>query len=112
MSGGITAGGRPVVLLVGKLPGVIGDIARSLSDMNVEWLGAHDRAEVVRQLEAEPRIACVVMGAGLDDTVRGDLIGVIAGLRPDLTIHLKDRTSGPGGMAPFVRKVVDAIVLA
>ena len=35
---------RPIVLLVGKLPGVIGDIARQLSDMEVEWLGAHDHA--------------------------------------------------------------------
>ncbi|MRX49575.1 hypothetical protein GI374_03770 [Paracoccus sp. S-4012] len=108
----MTSPGKPVVLLVGKLPGVVGDIARQLSDMQVEWLGAHDRAEVIRQLEAEPRIACVVMGAGLDDTARGELVGVIAARRPDLTIHLKDRTSGPDGMAPFVRKVVDALVLA
>lgn len=102
---------KPIILLVGKLPGVVGDIARQLSDMHVEWLGAHDRSEVIRQLEAEPRIACVVMGAGLDDTVRGDLIGVIASRRPDLTIHLKDRASGSEGIAPFARKVVDALVL-
>ncbi|RJL18062.1 hypothetical protein [Paracoccus siganidrum] len=104
--------GKAVVLLVGRLPGVIGDIATQLSDMQVEWLGAHDRGEVIRQLDSEPRIACVVMGAGLDDDVRGELIGVIAARRPDLSIHLKDRDSGPAGMAPFVRKVVDAIVLA
>ncbi|MFV0303663.1 MAG: hypothetical protein ACK5IP_22815 [Paracoccus sp. (in: a-proteobacteria)] len=105
-------GGKPVVLLVGKLPGVIGDIANQLSDMHVEWLGAHDRGEVVRQLDSEPRIACVVMGAGLDDDARGSLIGVIASRRPDLTIHLKDRESGPEGLALFARRVVDAIVLA
>ena len=58
---------RPVVLLVGRLPGVIGSIAEKLQDLPVEWLGAHDRDEVVRQLEAEPGIVCVVMGAGLDD---------------------------------------------
>ena len=102
---------KPIILLVGKLPGVVGDIARQLSDMHVEWLGAHDRSEVIRQLEGEPRIACVVMGAGLDDSVRGDLIGVIASRRPDLTIHLKDRASGSEGIAPFARKVVDALVL-
>ncbi|WP_272859863.1 hypothetical protein [Paracoccus stylophorae] len=106
------AGQKAVVLLVGKLPHVIGGIAQELSDMQVEWLGAHDRAEVIRQLDAEPRIACVVMGAGLDDDIRGELIGVIASRRPDLTIHLKDRDSGPDGLAPFVRKVVDAVVLA
>ena len=52
------------------------------------------------------------MGAGLYDDIRGELIGVIASRRPDLTIHLKDRDSGPDGLAPFVRKVVDAVVLA
>ena len=66
---------RPVVLLVGRLPGVIGSIAEKLQDLPVEWLGAHDRDEVVRQLEAEPGIVCVVMGAGLDDAIRGELIG-------------------------------------
>jgi hypothetical protein len=103
---------RPVVLLVGRLPGVVGGIAQELSDMPVEWLGAHDREEVIRQLDAEPRIACVVMGAGLDDAVRGELVGVVAGRRPDISIHLKERTSGPDGLAPFVRKVVEAMVIA
>jgi hypothetical protein len=102
---------RPVVLLVGRLPGVIGGIARKLEDIPVEWLGAHNRDEVIRQLEAEPGIACVVMGAGLDDAIRGELIGVIAQRRPDISIHLKERSSGPDGMAPFVRKVVEAMVL-
>jgi hypothetical protein len=103
---------KRVVLLVGRLPGVIGGIAQQLQDLPVEWLGAHDRAEVIRQIEAEPKIVCVVMGAGLDDTVRGELIGVIASRRPDIPIHLKERSSGPDGMAPFVRRVVEGTVLA
>ena len=102
---------KPVVLLVGKLPGVIGGIAQKLQDLPVEWLGAHDRAEVIRQLEAEPKIACVIMGAGLDDTIRGELIGVIASRRPDIPIHLKERSSGPDGLAPFVRRIVEGTVL-
>ncbi len=102
---------RPVVLLVGKLPNVIGGVAKKLDDLPIEWLGAHNRDEVIAQLEAEPRIACVVMGAGLDDTIRGELIGVIAARRPDISIHLKDRSSGPDGLAPFVRKVVEGLVL-
>jgi len=103
---------RPVVLLVGRLPGVVGSIAERLQDMPVEWLGAHNRDEVIRQLDAEPCIACVVMGAGLDDAIRGELIGVIASRRPDIPIHLKERSSGPDGMAPFVRRVVEGTVLA
>jgi hypothetical protein len=102
---------KPVVLLVGRLPGVVGDVATRLEDMPIRWLGAHNREEVVQQLESEPGIACVVMGAGLDDEVRGELIGVIASRRPDITIHLKDRASGPDGLLPFTRRVVEAMVL-
>ena len=102
---------KPVVLLVGRLPGVVGNVAKALEDMPIRWLGAHNRAEVIQQLDTEPGIACVVMGAGLDDTVRGDLVGVIAARRPDITIHLKDRASGPDGLLPFTRRVVEAMVL-
>lgn len=102
---------KPVVLLVGKLPGIVGQLADQLEDMPVRWLGAHDHGEVVHQLEKEPGIALVIMGAGLDDGIRGDLVGVIAATRPDLTIHLKDRSSGSGAMAAFVRKVVTGMLL-
>jgi len=102
---------KPVVLLVGRLPDVIENLARRLEDLPIQWLGAHNREEVLRQLAAEPNIRCVVMGAGLDDTIRGDLVGVIAAKRPDICIHLKDRTSGPVGMAPFVRRVVEIEIL-
>ncbi len=102
---------RPVVLLVGRLPNVIANVAKQLEDLPVEWLGAHNREEVIRQLEMEPKIACVVMGAGLDDSIRGDLIGVIAHRRPDLCIHVKDRASGPEGMAPFARRMVEVDLL-
>ena len=102
---------KPVVLLVGRLPDVISNVARQLEDLPIQWLGAHDREEVIHQLEAEPGIRAVVMGAGLDDTIRGELIGVIAARRPDICIHLKDRASGVPGMAPFVRRVVEMEVL-
>ena len=75
---------KPVVLLVGRLPSVVDDVVQSLGDLPIEWLAAHDRDEVARQLDAEPNIVSVVIGAGLDDTIRGDLIGVIASRRPDV----------------------------
>lgn len=102
---------EPVVLLVGRLPHVIGDVARELEDLPIRWLGAHDHGEVVRQLDTEPGISCVIMGAGLEDDIRGDLIGIIAEKRPDVCIHLKDRASGPEGMVPFVRQVVQGGIL-
>lgn len=102
---------HPVVLLIGKLPHVIGNVAKELDHLPIRWLGAHDHAETVRQLDSEPGIACVIMGAGLDDQLRGDLVGLIATLRPDNCIHLKDRASGPEGLVPFVERVVRMEVL-
>lgn len=102
---------KPVVLLVGKLPGIVGHLADDLEDLPIQWLGAHDHGEVVRQLESEPKISCVIMGAGLPDDIRGDLVGVIAAIRPDVSIHMKDRASGPDGMAGFVRRVVNGMIL-
>ncbi len=97
---------KPVVLLVGRLPNVIGDVALQLDHLPIQWLGAHDTDEVRRQLDTEPRIACAIIGAGLDDKTRGELVGIIAARRPDICIHLKDRTSGPEGLVPFVQRVV------
>ena len=102
---------EPVVLLVGRLPDVIGNVARELDHLPIRWLGAHDHGEVIRQLDTEPGIRCVIMGAGLDDNIRGDLIGLIATRRPDICIHLKDRESGSAGMVPFVRQVVEGGLL-
>lgn len=102
---------KPVVLLIGRLPNVIGDVAQRLDHMPIQWLGAHDQDEVRRQLDAEPRIVCAIMGAGLDDRVRGEMVGIIAARRPDICIHLKDRASGPDGMMPFVERVVQHEIL-
>ncbi|MGQ7843096.1 hypothetical protein ACUNV4_01375 [Granulosicoccus sp. 3-233] len=102
---------KPVVLLVGRLPSVVDDVTTQLQDLPIEWLGAHDRQEVERQLKSEPNIRCVIVGAGLPDNIRGDLVGVVATLRPDVCIHMKDRQSGPEGMANFVRRVVAMEVL-
>ncbi len=89
----------------------IGKVVEQLDHLPIQWLGAHDHAEVVRQLDSEPRIECVIMGAGLDDRVRGDLVGLIADLRPDICMYLKDRASGPDGLVPFVERIVERLVL-
>jgi len=102
---------KPVVLLVGKLPGIAERMEAALADLPVEWLGANDIDDVLRQLDAEPAIRCVVIGGTLGDRARGEIAAAIAGRRPDLTIHLKDRASGPEGMPAFARRVVEAMVL-
>lgn len=90
---------------------MIGDVARQLDHLPIQWLGAHDQDEVRRQLDTEPRIACAIMGAGLDDKIRGELVGIIAARRPDICIHLKDRASGPEGLMPFVKRIVQHEIL-
>ncbi|WP_116133865.1 hypothetical protein [Tropicimonas sp. IMCC34043] len=102
---------KPVVLLVGRLPDVVRQAARELEDLPIQWLGAHNREEVVAQLDAEPNIRSVVVGAGLDDMLRGELVGLIAARRPDLCIHFKDRASGPAGLAPFARRIAESEML-
>lgn len=103
---------QPVVLLIGRLPDVVGNVAHELDHLPIQWLGAHNTAEVTEQLEAEPRITCAIMGAALDDHVRGEMIGVIAAHRPDICIYVKDRSSGPAGFLPFVQRIVEHEVLA
>lgn len=102
---------KSVVLMAWRLSSVVEDGARSVDDLPIDWLAAHNRDEVMSQPDAEPDIASVVIGAGLDDTIRGDLVGVIAARRPDQWIHLKDRFSGSAGMARFVHRVVAIEVL-
>ncbi len=102
---------KSVVLLVGRLKDVIGATTQELSHLPVEWLGAHNREEVIDQLEAEPGIKCVILGGTLDDHLRGELIGVIASRRPDVAIHVKDRASGPEGFCSFVEGVVQSTLV-
>jgi hypothetical protein len=101
---------KPVVLLVGKLRDVIGATAEELDHMPVEWLGAHNREEVIEQLDAEPKIACAIIGGSLDDHLRGELVSLIASSRPDICIHVKDRASGPSAFTGFVQRVVEGML--
>ena len=58
---------KPVVLLVGRMKDVIGATTEELSHLPVEWLGAHNREEVLAQIAAEPNIACVIIGGTIDE---------------------------------------------
>lgn len=102
---------KPVVLLVGQLRDVIGATAKELDHMPAKWLGAHNREEVIEQLEAEPQIICAIIGGTLNDHLRGELVSTIASKRPDICIYVKDRASGPSAFTGFVKRVVDAMLI-
>ena len=76
----------------------------------VTWAEAGTEVDILKSLQGYPDIRLAAMGAGLDDVTRGRLIAVIAAARPDVTIHLKDRASGPGGMAEFVVKLISTFL--
>ena len=101
---------KPVVLLVGRLKDVIEATTLELEHMPAKWLGAHNREEVIEQLEAEPQIACAIIGGTLDDRLRGELVSTIASKRPDICIYVKDRASGPSAFTEFVKRVVDGML--
>jgi hypothetical protein len=102
---------NPVVLLVGRLPHVTDTVAKELEDLPIQWLGAHDRRELEFQLQAEPNIRTVVVDAGLDDQLRGELVPVVARHRPDLCVHFQDHASGEAGFAKFAHRIAEFEVL-
>lgn len=98
------------VLVMGRKPGIVKAVKLQFGDLGVSWVEVGNFADVSTSLDAHPDIAIAIMGAGLDDKTRGELIGLIARKRPDISIHLKDRKSGPTGMAPFVAQLVKSFI--
>ena len=93
------------ILLVGRLPGIVENMTKEIRMPNVSLYGATNAKEIRTQLEGQS-IDLVIMGGGLDDDQRGELCKLIMSIRDDLCIHLKDRASGPGGMANFIKGVI------
>lgn len=93
------------LLLVGRLPGIVDNIKAQIEVPGIEMYGATNAAEVRAEMSNHP-IDTVIMGGGLDDDTRGALCKLIMSIRDDLSIHLKDRASGPEGMTEFVRGVI------
>lgn len=93
------------LLLVGRLPGIVDNIKAQIQVPGLEMYGATNDAEVRAEVTNHP-IDTVIMGGGLDDDTRGALCETIMSIREDICIHLKDRASGPEGMAAFVRGVI------
>ena len=100
----------PRVLVMGRKPGIVEAVHEKFGAQPVTWAEAGTEADILQALQDYPDIRLAAMGAGLDDVTRGRLIAVIAAQRTDVTIHLKDRASGPGGMAEFVVKLISTFL--
>ena len=100
----------PRVLVMGRKPGIVEAVHEKFGAQPVTWAEAGTEAVILQALQDYPDIRLAAMGAGLDDDTRGRLIAVIAAARPDVTINLKDRASGPEGMAEFVVKLISTFL--
>ena len=100
----------PRVLVMGRKPGIVEAVHEKFGAQPVTWAEAGTEADILQALQDYPDIRLAAMGAGLDADTRGRLIAVIAAARPDVTINLKDRASGPEGMAEFVVKLISTFL--
>ena len=94
------------VLLVTHAPVDVTALAQKIDEPEIAFYSATNEAAVRAFLKAE-KIDMVCMGGGLSDEERGRLAAVIMSMRDDIHIHLKDRASGPAGMATFVKAVIN-----
>ena len=96
----------PRVLVMGRKPGLVKAVHEKFGPQPVTWAEAVTEVDILKALQCCPDIRLAGMGAGLDYDTRRRLIGVITAARLNVTIHLKDRASGPGSMAELVVKLI------
>lgn len=97
------------IILAGRLPSILSNLIQQLGRDDVNFLGATNAQELGRHLDNKD-VECVIMGGGLEDSIRAELCLLIWATRGDLPVHIKDRASGPEGMAGFVAAVLDQSV--
>ena len=64
--------------------------------------------EEVKHIFAQTDIDIVIMGAGIPLEDRLSIIKYIFTISEKTTIHMKDWQSGPAGMQPFVKQILDS----
>ncbi|MGO9081629.1 MAG: hypothetical protein ACLQDY_21730 [Streptosporangiaceae bacterium] len=95
-------------LILGKTAAVIEEAADHLNLPDVD-LRTGTGLDDLRAAFAGGRIDHVLMGAGLDLKTRLRIVEEIFLLSETTTVHMKDVASGPQGMLPFVRAVLNAL---
>ena len=97
------------VLLLGRTDTVLDSVTQQLDLSNVKLFGGTSLEDVQIIFEKES-IDSVIMGAGIDLTVRLQIIQHIFTVSKGTAVHMKDWNSGPDGMLPFVNGVLNGLV--
>lgn len=96
------------VLLIGRRDKVLEALCHQLKTNEVNLFSA-TTLEVVLQVLGENKIDVVIMGSGLEIDLRCEIVRYITINHPSTTIHMKDWTSGPDGIMPFVTSVLKGL---
>lgn len=105
--------GRPPlhVLIVGRLLDTVDDTRSRVQCEGVMLYGATNLDEARTALALKP-INVMVVGAGIELWERLAIVRAAFEQSESITVHLKDKASGPAGFAPFVERVVRSMQMA
>ncbi len=95
---------EPRILIIGRKQVVIDSLIATLTMQGRNVTGTASREEV-RDILDEEDIDLIVLGGGLDDSVRNELSAYIASIKPNIPIRLKDRVQGPEGMVDLINHI-------
>lgn len=96
------------VLIVGRLLDVVDDTLNRVEAPGVTLHGATSLDEARATLSLKP-IDVMVIGAGIELSERLAIARAAFEQSDHITVHLKDKASGPAGFAPFAERVITSL---
>ena len=93
------------VLIVGRLLDIVDETRSRVQCANVVLYGATTLDEARKTLSLKP-IDVMVVGAAIELSERLAIARAAFEMSEHITVHLKDKASGPAGFVPFVERVI------
>ena len=105
-SSAMATSNEPSVLMIGRAHAVMNVLVEELEKFGRVLRVATTEAEIREAMNG--RVDLVAMGSGLPDDTRTKMVKVIGSIKPDVAVHLMERTpqSHPRNMIPFVNEMV------
>jgi hypothetical protein len=99
------AGATLHVLIVGRLLDIVDQTRSRVQCEDVVLYGATTLDEVRKTLSLKP-IDVMVVGAAIELSERLAIARAAFEISENITVHLKDKASGPPGFVPFVERII------
>jgi hypothetical protein len=93
------------VLIVGRLLDLVDETKSRVQSADTILYGATTLDEARKTLSLNP-IDIMVIGAAIELAERLAIVRAAFELSEHITVHLKDKASGPPGFVPFVERVI------